>query len=199
MKNRQTNTLGKAARQQIIRHAEQLLICGGYHELSTRKVADACGISLGNLTYHYPNKKLLVEAVMEDVCNRYEKERVELTPREPQTPREYLQKLLRLMLDDAVTHPTSALFVELWVLAKHHDFGRDIIERLYQTVAGWITDSLTHYFPNQSRHHCLKAAYFLLTLSEGTVAVFSRPGDRPVTHSDIGEFAVAGVLQLLDP
>ena len=135
MKNRQTNTLGKAAKQQIISNAEQLLISAGYHELSTRKVADACGISLGNLTYHFPNKKLLVQAVMEEVCNRYEKERIGLKPREPQPPREYLENLLRLMLDDAVTAHTSALFVELWVLAKHHDFGRDIIERLYQTVA----------------------------------------------------------------
>ena len=77
-KTRQQNASGKASRDQIIVTAEQVLKKDGYHNLSTRRVADACGISVGNLTYHFPNKALLVEAIMVAVCNRYEKQRISI-------------------------------------------------------------------------------------------------------------------------
>jgi len=194
---RQPNTLGKASREQIVHTAEQLLTSDGYHMLSTRKVASACGISVGNLTYHFPNKTLLIEAVMTGVCDRYERERANIKFDKALDPHSYLQGLIVWMLDDAVTANTSALFLELWVLAKHHDFGSETLERFYKTAVGWISGSLAFYFPNTTAEQRERAAYFILTLSEGSVAVFSRPHERAVNPQDLTTFAVNAVLLTL--
>jgi AcrR family transcriptional regulator len=194
---RQRNTLGKASREQILLEAEKLLKSQGYHSLSTRKVADACGISVGNLTYHFPNKSQLIEALILDVCERYEHERSTIKFNKALNPVSYLNRVIGWMLDDAVDPEVSGLFLELWILAKHHDFASKTLERFYQTATSWIGDSLEIYFPNSTEKQRQQAAYFMLTLSEGTVAVFSRPIKRPVNQKDIVEFAVNAVLTTL--
>ncbi len=195
---RQSNTLGKASRDQIVQAAEQLLTSDGYHMLSTRKVATACGISVGNLTYHFPNKTLLIEAVMTGVCDRYASERATIKFDKALDPLSYLTGVISWMLDDAVTDKTSALFLELWVLAKHHDFGSETLENFYSTAVGWISGSLEIYFPNTTTEQRERAAYFMLTLSEGSVAVFSRPHERPVNQQDLTPFAVNAILLTLE-
>ena len=51
-------------KSEILAAAERLLDAGGPHAVSMRGVAAALGISVGNLTYHFPQKKDLLEAVM---------------------------------------------------------------------------------------------------------------------------------------
>lgn len=194
---RQRNTLGKASYDHIVGVAEQVLKSGGYHSFSTRRVADACGISAGNLTYHFPSKALLVEAVMAAVCNRYEAQRATAREHAFKDARTFLERTIRWMLDDAVDPETSALFVELWVMAKHHDFGAEILERFYVAGTDWLVKEFKTYFPHAKRKKRRRAAWFLLTLSEGSVAVFSRPHPRPVDQTEIVDFAVTGVLSIL--
>lgn len=196
-KVRKANTLGRTSREQILQTAEVLLKSEGFHSLSTRKVSDACGISVGNLTYHFPNKVHLVEALMLSVCERYEADRSQVQFNTAKTGSAYLKKTIGWMLDDAVTRETSDLFLELWVLAKHHDFGEEIVERFYETAASWLMESLAQYFPEVSKRRRQRAAYYILTLSEGAVALFSRPSEKDVSQKDIVEFAVNGVLATL--
>ena len=54
---------GQASRQQIIAAAETVLKRDGYHAFTTRRVAQQCGISVGNLTYYFPTKLTLIEAL----------------------------------------------------------------------------------------------------------------------------------------
>ncbi len=194
---RQGNALGKASRAQIVEAAERLLRTDGYHTLSTRKVAEACGISVGNLTYHFPNKAQLVEALISGVFERYENQRAEIRFDQSLTPENYLKQLINWLLDDAVDPETSALFLELWVLAKHHDFGAETLERFYRTATGWICKALEAYFPHTSNKQRECAAYFILTLSEGSVAVFSRPHQRPANQKDVSNIAIKAVLTTL--
>mgnify|MGYP000025745626 CR=1 FL=1 len=188
----------KSVRDQIVQKAEQLLMNGGYHNLSTRKVAQACNISVGNLTYHFPNKALLVKEVMLQVCDRYSKKRITKPLRNNNEPIYNLRKTISWLLDDAVSSETSALFLELWILAKHHDFGTDIIELFYSTAAIWLNESLEVLYPNSTFEKRERAAYFLLTISEGTVALFSRPYKRPVHHDDIINYAASTVVNILE-
>lgn len=51
-------------KSEILAAAERLLDAGGPHAVSMRGVAAELGISVGNLTYHFPQKKDLIEAVM---------------------------------------------------------------------------------------------------------------------------------------
>ncbi len=50
-------------RDTILRCAEALFREKGYNQVSLRDIALAAGIRVGNLTYHFPRKELLVEAI----------------------------------------------------------------------------------------------------------------------------------------
>ena len=196
---RQSNALGKSSREQILAAAEMILKRDGYHKLSTRRVAASCGISVGNLTYHFPSKVQLIKALMVAVRVRYQRERLTVHPEGAADGRAYLVRLLSWMLEDAVCSDTSALFLELWVLAKHYDFGAEILEKFYAVTVGRMITGLAHYFPDTSVEQREQAAYFMLTLSEGTVAVFSRSYKRPVDERDMVVLAVKSVQAILSP
>ena len=50
-------------RQRILRCAEALFQEKGYNGVSMRDIAEAAGIKVGNLTYYFPKKERLVEAL----------------------------------------------------------------------------------------------------------------------------------------
>lgn len=54
----------KDLKSEILETARELFNIRGYNEVSMRSIADALGISVGNLTYHFKKKEDLVEAVV---------------------------------------------------------------------------------------------------------------------------------------
>ena len=50
-------------REKILHCAEDLFRQKGYNGVSLRDIAEAAGIRVGNLTYYYPRKEQLVEAI----------------------------------------------------------------------------------------------------------------------------------------
>ena len=51
------------AREKILTCGEALFREKGYNSVSLREIADRAGIRVGNLTYYYPRKEQLVEAI----------------------------------------------------------------------------------------------------------------------------------------
>ena len=78
-------------KEEILRCAEELFRKNGYNGVSMREIADAAGIRVGNLTYHFPKKELLVEALFEA------RERRVLTPASLDTPEELIAYLRHLL------------------------------------------------------------------------------------------------------
>ena len=66
------------SRKEALEAAEKVLTRDGYHAFSTRRVAQECSISVGNLTYYFPTKSSLIEALMEAIYGRYERRYAEL-------------------------------------------------------------------------------------------------------------------------
>ena len=54
-----------STREDIPRSARALFMEKGYNGVSMRDIAEAAGIRVGNLTYHFPRKELLVETLFE--------------------------------------------------------------------------------------------------------------------------------------
>ena len=52
---------GYETRELILRTALHILIEDGYRAMSMRRIATACVMRLGNLTYHYPTRDDLVQ------------------------------------------------------------------------------------------------------------------------------------------
>lgn len=59
-----------STRQQILATAERLFSEKGYHNVSMRAISSEMGISVGNLTYHFPRKADLANALLEEELNQ---------------------------------------------------------------------------------------------------------------------------------
>lgn len=60
-----------ATKNKIERESERLFNTLGYHKVTMRQIADACGISVGNLTYHYPKKEDLLMLEHDGIMNSF--------------------------------------------------------------------------------------------------------------------------------
>lgn len=58
--------MGKNVKLEIIQEAKKLFNEHSHNEVSTQDIADAIGISKGNLNYHFKRKEDIIEAVAEN-------------------------------------------------------------------------------------------------------------------------------------
>ena len=87
----------KTTKELIRNTARELFNERGYRAVSMRNIADALGISVGNLTYHYPHKDLL----MEDIMNA----ELGTLPAAPEPGLSGLNRLLERMLESFFETP----------------------------------------------------------------------------------------------
>lgn len=196
--SRKRYATGEASRANILKMAERVLIRDGYHDFTMRRVAEECRLSVGNLTYYFPNKSLLIEAVMEKVFDRYQRHYTELLARNNHDSDDPVADLVTWLLRDAVTDATAKLFLELWVMAKHERAASKALTRFYDKGVSDVAQALADMFPDHSERELERLAYFILTLSEGSTAVFARSGDRSVPHEEIIPLAIEAVNGLLN-
>ncbi len=190
--------VGEASRGRILEGAERVLARDGYHAFSTRRVAQECSISVGNLTYYFPTKSSLIEALMEGIYDRYERRYTELGSAEGRDSPDWLAKQVTELLRDAVDPDATGLFLELWIMARHHGFGAEVVNRFYEKWAHAIAEVMSHHYPDRSQQELLRVAYFLMTLGDGVCALFSRLGDRSVGHDEMVPLAIEAIKGLLE-
>jgi len=58
-----------STRQKILCEARNIFNTKGYNEVSLRDISKACGISIGNLTYHFKKKEDLIIEIQDDIYN----------------------------------------------------------------------------------------------------------------------------------
>ena len=123
---------GHETREMILRAALSILIDEGYRAMSMRRVAAACGMKFGNLTYHYRTREDLVRELLDGMISSYEVEFEAIVHQPDLSPDERLERYCRLVLDDITTKKTTRLFPELWALSNHDPF---VYERIHELLS----------------------------------------------------------------
>jgi TetR/AcrR family transcriptional repressor of uid operon len=124
-------------RVQILEAAERVFVAYGFHAATMNQVADAAGMSAGNLYRYFPSK----EAIVEGLCERDQAERSEAFAALAGTPD--LQSAMRASLDAHVLccPPEKArMILEIWAEAGHNprvaefarQLDRDVVEGLVE-------------------------------------------------------------------
>ena len=122
---------GQETRELILRTALSILIEEGYRAMSMRRVAAACGMKFGNLTYHYRSREDLVRELLEAVIRSYEREFEQIIHMPGVPAEERLNRICNLVLDDIRSKKTTHFFPELWALSNHDAFVLDRVQELY--------------------------------------------------------------------
>ncbi|WP_245654019.1 TetR/AcrR family transcriptional regulator [Novosphingobium rosa] len=158
---------GHETREMILRAALGLLIEEGYQAMSMRRVAAACGLKMGNLTYHFTTKEDLVRDLLDGVIRAYEIEFDKITHRRGTPPAERLAEVCQMVLEDIRTKKTTRLFPELWALSNHDSFVLERVQELYARARAPLNDIIEEMRPDLSPEQRSTIALFISASMEG--------------------------------
>lgn len=151
----------------IIRAALRVLIDEGAGAFTIRRIAAECGMKVGNVSYHFPKKELLIQTMLDDIIGNYDK-LLERTVRQPGLDaEERLRLIVVLCLDDIAGKRTTRLFTELWALANHNDFVGDRVRVFYQRVHDIIAEYVAELNPALSEDEVRSVAIYISASMEG--------------------------------
>lgn len=107
----------KATVAAIVEATTQLLVKEGFHNLSTNRIAEAAGVSVGSLYQYFPNKESVVAAVVEAFADReFERLAEQLASFDPDTTlEEGIYRVINAMFEAKKREPelSKVLFEEL--------------------------------------------------------------------------------------
>lgn len=158
---------GREGHETILRAALSLLVEQGYRAMSMRKVAAACGMKLGNLTYYFPTKEDLVRELLGAVISSYEIEFEAIIHEEGVSPEQRLQEICMLVLEDIRTKKTTRIFPELWALSNHDPFVFDRVHELYARARAPLLAIIEEINPSLSEEQRQALALFISASMEG--------------------------------
>ncbi len=185
-------------KNKIARTARAILAKDGYGALTMRRVASACGISPGNLTYHFPSVDDLMVAAMNLGLEEYQQQIASYIKKQPTDQDKTLTELVTFFVHDALSPRTSAVMIEFWALAQHDPSKAAFLDQTYQKASDMIVDALLDIEPDIERATANQVASTLLVFSEGSTALFSRKPLLAFDEKALIEIAVATLRQMIN-
>ncbi|MBS0475479.1 MAG: TetR/AcrR family transcriptional regulator [Proteobacteria bacterium] len=158
---------GHETREEILRAALHLLVEQGYRAMSMRRVAAECGMKLGNLTYHFPTREDLVNALLDAVIASYEQEFDALVRVPMISPEARLSRYCQIVLEDIRSKKTTRIFPELWALSNHDLFVFERVQTLYARARAPIEEIVAEMRPDLSAETRARLVLFISASMEG--------------------------------
>ena len=128
-------------REQILTAALKVMIAEGVYNATTRKIAEAAGVNVATLHYHFENKEEILFCVLEGLASSY---RAVLAKRfaEPQKLKDRIGYLLRFIFSEIerergeqLVHQEMTLYVLRYPHAEHMAADKDReIFKLYEDM-----------------------------------------------------------------
>lgn len=164
----------------IIKAALRVLIDEGAGAFTVRRIAAECDMKVGNVSYHFPKKEQLIQTLLDDIINSYDKV-LERTVRQPGLDAaERLRLIIVLCLDDIGGKRTTRLFTELWALANHNEFVADRVRVFYHSVHDTIAEYVIELNPTLTADEVNSVAIYISATIEGATPFLGY--EKPWAH-----------------
>jgi len=161
----------------ILEAALRVLVEEGASAFTLRRIAEECGMQVGNVSRHFPRKEMLVQVFLEDLVNRGD-ERIKGDIRRLGVPAdEALALIIGGSLDAIKTKRMTHLFIELWAMANHDDFVAERVEMIYRYVHDLIESCVAELNPALSPADVEVVALYISASIEGStmLAGYGKP------------------------
>ncbi len=167
----------------ILESAQDILINEGFHSLSLRKIAQHMGISNGNVTYYFPNKKVLLRALIEDMLTHYDTEFENEAAKFPDAPLTRINAYFKYLINDARSANSRNFFYQLWGLSTHDPIAAELREEVYTHFYSQVLIQLKALRPDISDIELKNKSFLLMSLVEG-INVILGSGDTFIHQFD---------------
>lgn len=174
-----TKRVMSSTKEKILDAALKELISKGFAGFTIQGVAAGATISLGNLTYHFRTREVLLEAMIDHWYAAWEREFLELAAAKFSGKPPNFARFIDWVMDGATRETNVRTFTELWAMSNHIPKLGPVLDNLYRKAVDTVLEGWG-LSPADKRSNELRALlYVLAAASEGTTAVF---GHSPKTY-----------------
>lgn len=176
-------TAGKSAKsigtlKKIIYSTREIFIRDGHAGLSLRKVARHAGIAVGNLTYHFPTKHDLLDAMLRDALADYVEEHLTLFEADRNCPLDILLNVMAFYARNA--RDSHRFFYQMWGFAGSDEEAMDIVRGVYRPIGRFVHYLVRAANPKFSDAEIRQATLRIFSLEEGyKLFIGMGPADDP--------------------
>lgn len=188
---------GRETREAIVSAAENVLAEHGHSQFTLKRVADAVGISVGNLNYHFPTRDALLETLIDRTLAEYGKRFSTLITGRTGPQKKLLGDLLAWVIADATTHRYTHLFRELWAMSLHSKRIARALDRFYDRSIKDVVNLIRSSTPRSNCRELRHIVELICVISEGCTVVF---GNRKSSNSlkEVKRLARRAIQSLMD-
>ncbi len=158
---------GLKRRADILRLAMHILTQDGYGELSMRRIAKDAGMSLGNLQYHFPNKKSIIQQLLTGYLDQALQNIQRPSSAGETSAEERLETALNIFLAEQQSKEACQIIYELWALATRDKDAATALKNFYEQYCRIAADFLQHMNPSLDKATAHKRAALVVAMLEG--------------------------------
>jgi AcrR family transcriptional regulator len=182
----------------ILNSALQVLCEHGHAGFTTRRVAAVAAISPGNLSYHFPSKHELLQAVINMLIADYSN-RIEVFLTDVDIPQgQELQGIVDWLFTDSVNEKTVVVARELWAMSLRDEVIQRAVDDFYDDLMENIVQMLIRCYPKADIGQIRELVQILALMSEGTIVLYGSRKERAVKIERVIELATP-LLKSISP
>lgn len=173
---------GSKTVEKILRAAIQVLIDEGSTAFTLKRIAEECGLQIGNVTRHFPRKEMLVQLLVHEILSLSD----ELLKRRVYEPRLSPETALALVItgsmEGAKAKGTTHLVTELWAMSNHNEFVADRMQSLYDYTHKLIGSFVKQINSSLDEEEVEVVSIFINAAIEGTtvLAGYGKPWEAKI-------------------
>ena len=181
----------------ILKAALHVLIEEGASAFTLRRIAQQCGLNVGNVSRHFPRKEMLVQVLLEELLSTSQGFAPDNIGDTGLSPEDALALIIRGSMDQINTKPMTHLFIELWAMANHNEFVADRLEASYQFVIDMIGSFVAELNPALTPQEVETVSLFINATIEGStmLAGYGKPWRSMMPQ--MKAIAVRSLIQLV--
>jgi len=162
--------------RKIIAAAREVFMEVGHAGLTQRDVAEAAGIAVGNLTYHFPTKSALLDAMLLEALADYLDDHIRQYEADPDQPLQVLLNVVESYVRNA--RHAHRFFYHMWGYAGCDEAVKRNIRGYYQAVGRFIYYLVRAANPKLNDTQIRRATLQLSSVEEGIkLFIGMGPGD----------------------
>lgn len=158
----------RKAREKITRilaAAREVFTCDGHAGLSLRKVAGRAGVAVGNLTYYFPAKRDLLDAMLHETLADFVDEHLIRMEAGSDSPLETLLDTVEFYVRNA--RQSHRFFYQVWGYAGFDAEAMKTVRSLYQPIGSFILALVRASNPDLNERGVRRATLQIFALEEG--------------------------------
>lgn len=162
----------------ILKAAREVFMREGHAGLTMRLVAEEADIAVGNISYYFPTKNELIEAILREQMVDYVEEHLKLIEAHSGSPIEILLDTVEFYVTNS--RSSYQFFFQAWAYAGSDEAAKALVSELYRSIGQFIYRLVKAVRPDFDHERVVRTVLQISSLVQGLgLFVAIGPQDNP--------------------